>query len=274
MTLKMIASDMDGTFLDEKGSYDRERFLKILDQLDERGIEFVVASGNNMERLSLIFKGLTDRMSFVAENGAHVVVEGKTVKRHKIHTSDVQLFLDYFKDDLGTFAVIISGQYNSYMQKNAVLPKMMAIEPEQIEQFFSKIKQIEDLQSIISEDILKISMMVPLDQCDDIIEKFNKEFKGDLTAVTSGFGSVDIIQTGIHKAWGLSLLMDKYQVVPEQLMTFGDGGNDIEMLQLASYSYAMDNAPQVVKQAAKHVAPSHKHNGVLEMIEKYLNENN
>lgn len=46
MTIKVIATDMDGTFLDDKGSYDKERFRQILDAMAARDMHFVVASGN------------------------------------------------------------------------------------------------------------------------------------------------------------------------------------------------------------------------------------
>ena len=44
MTIKVIATDMDGTFLDDKGSYDKERFSQILDAMAARDMHFVVAS--------------------------------------------------------------------------------------------------------------------------------------------------------------------------------------------------------------------------------------
>lgn len=113
-------------------------------------------------------------------------------------------------------------------------------------------------------------MMLPIEICDAVIADFNENFPGDLTAVTSGFGAVDVIQTGIHKAWGLQLLLDKYGISPDEVMAFGDGGNDIELLQLAKYSYAMENAPQSVKDAAEFVAPHHSEDGVLQVLETFL----
>ena len=61
MTIKLVATDMDGTFLDERGSFDRQRFEKVLTELEQRDIPFVVASGNGMGRLLRIFKGFEDR---------------------------------------------------------------------------------------------------------------------------------------------------------------------------------------------------------------------
>ena len=42
------------------------------------------------------------------------------------------------------------------------------------------------------------------------------------------------------------------------LMAFGDSQNDVEMLQLATYSYAMENADVHARQAARYTAPSHQ----------------
>ena len=53
-------------------------------------------------------------------------------------------------------------------------------------------------------------------------------------------------------------------------MVFGDGGNDIEMMKLAKYSFAMSNAPQAIKDIASYQAPSNQENGVLRVLSDYF----
>ena len=77
MTIKMIAVDMDGTFLDDQKEYNRERFEKLFRQLQEKGIKFVVASGNQYFQLKSFFPELHTEMTFVSENGANIIVEGE-----------------------------------------------------------------------------------------------------------------------------------------------------------------------------------------------------
>lgn len=77
MTIKMIAVDMDGTFLNEEKTYNRERFKIIFQQLKEKKIKFVVASGNQYDQLKSFFPELHREMSFVSENGANIIVEGQ-----------------------------------------------------------------------------------------------------------------------------------------------------------------------------------------------------
>ncbi|STD18702.1 HAD-superfamily hydrolase, subfamily IIB [Enterobacter asburiae] len=78
MTVKVIVTDMDGTFLDDAKQYDRDRFQAQFDQLKARDVEFVVASGNQYYQLISFFPELKDRISFVAENGALVFDRGRT----------------------------------------------------------------------------------------------------------------------------------------------------------------------------------------------------
>lgn len=273
MTIKMIASDMDGTFLDDRGSYDRERFETILDGLDERGIRFVVATGNNMDRVGIMFKGLLNRLDFVVENGAHLLVKGNTINRSILDQEDVALFLDYFKAQLAAYRVILTGSKQSYMLDAAeweMTNHMIA--PEEAKAFMDGIVRVESFEDIPKDEaIIKMSMVATdFAEANAVMADFNAHFAGNLTAISSGFGTIDIIQTGVHKAAGLQKLMERFDILADELMAFGDSGNDVEMLQLANYSYAVGNAPQIIKQHAKFLAPSHKDAGVLEVIEDYL----
>ena len=56
-TVKMVAVDMDGTFLDDNKQYNRSRFLACYQQLTARDIKFVVASGNQYYQLKSFFSG-------------------------------------------------------------------------------------------------------------------------------------------------------------------------------------------------------------------------
>jgi hydroxymethylpyrimidine pyrophosphatase-like HAD family hydrolase len=65
----------------------------------------------------------------------------------------------------------------------------------------------------------------------------------------------------LQKLWGIS---------DEETAAFGDSGNDIEMLQHVAYSFAMANASDDVKKAAKYRALSNNEEGVLAAIEQLL----
>ena len=54
-------------------------------------------------------------------------------------------------------------------------------------------------------------------------------------------GAIDLLPRGIHKGWGLRSLMERWKIDADQIMAFGDSENDLEMLELAGYSFAMEN---------------------------------
>ncbi|MDW8681621.1 Cof-type HAD-IIB family hydrolase [Streptococcus suis] len=272
--IKLIATDMDGTFLDGKGSFDRKRFSSVLEKLAEKQIPFVIASGNGMGRLLQLCQGFEDRLIFVADNGAHVYQNGKTMIRRAIQQEEVEAILHFFKGRWADVCLMLSNEENIYMQSGAGLPfegTDLPIEPAQMAAFQSRVTYLDDLSAYpISEPIYKVGLWVPEARVESITEGFNQAFKGQLVAVTSGYGSIDILPQGIHKAWGLKQVLTCLDIEPEQVMAFGDSDNDIEMLNYVGYSYAMENATDKVKTVAKYLAPSHLEAGVLQVIEEYI----
>ena len=66
--------------------------------------------------------------------------------------------------------------------------------------------------------------------------------------------------------------MERWKIDADQIMAFGDSENDLEMLELAGYSFAMENGEEKVKRMAKYIAPSNNEAGVLQVLEQYLKE--
>ncbi|CYX98524.1 HAD superfamily hydrolase [Streptococcus suis] len=274
MIVRLIATDMDGTFLDGQGNFDRERFSRVLDQLDQKKIPFVIASGNGIGRLLQLCQGFEDRLIFVADNGAHVYQNGKTVIRRAIQQVEVEAILHFFKGRWADVCLMLSNDGNIYMQAGAGMPFAgtdLPIELAQMAAFQNRVTYLDNLSAYpVSESIHKVGFWVPEARVESITEAFNQGFHGQLVAVTSGYGSVDILPQGIHKAWGLEQVLTGLDIEPEQVMAFGDSDNDIELLSYVGYSYAMENATDKVKAVAKYMAPSHLEAGVLQVIEEYI----
>ncbi|HFI0057130.1 TPA: Cof-type HAD-IIB family hydrolase [Streptococcus suis] len=272
--IKLIATDMDGTFLDGNGQIDRARFSAILDQLDARDIPFVIASGNGMDRLLKLCQGFEDRLIFVSDNGARVVEKGETRVRHILDLDLVAAILDYFRGSWGEVCLMLANDQTIFMQEGANQPfagSDLPIAPEQMQAFLDKVTFLADLSQLPAEQpIYKAGIWVEEDKVEVLTSAFNRAFEGRLTAVTSGYGSIDILPVGIHKAWGIEQVIQPLGITMAQVMAFGDSDNDLEMLAQAGYSYAMENATDRVKAVAKYRAPSHLDSGVLQVIEEFL----
>ncbi|HEL2289744.1 TPA: HAD family hydrolase [Streptococcus suis] len=267
---------MDGTFLDGQGSFDRERFSRVLDQLDQKKIPFVIASGNGIGRLLQLCQGFENRLIFVADNGAHVYQNGKTVIRRAIQQEEITAVLEFFQGRWADVCLMLSNDGNIYMQAGAGMPFAgtgLPIKPEQMKAFQDRVVQLEDLAAYPTDQpIFKAGFWVPEEQVDELVGGFNRQYAGQLMAVTSGYGSVDILPAGIHKAWGLEQVLQDLGIQAEQVMAFGDSDNDLELLAYAGHSYAMENATDKVKAVAKYRAPSHLEAGVMQVLENWLSE--
>ena len=84
MTIKLVATDMDGTFLDGNGRFDMDRLKSLLVSYKKKGIYFAVASGRGFLSLEKLFADVRDDIIFIAENGSLVEYQGQ-FRRKKRH---------------------------------------------------------------------------------------------------------------------------------------------------------------------------------------------
>ena len=76
MSIKMIVTDLDGTFYHRDFTYDKEKFSMLYQKMKEQHIHFVVASGNQYAQLRSFFED-ANNLTFVAENGGYIIDKGK-----------------------------------------------------------------------------------------------------------------------------------------------------------------------------------------------------
>lgn len=271
MTIKLIATDMDGTLLDPKGQLDLLRLEKILDQLDQRGIRFVIATGNEIHRMRQLLGRLIDRVVLVVANGARIFENNQLVQAQTWDDDMVDKALVFFKGRELENQFVVTSMNGGFVKKGTIfteLDKFMT--PEMIEQLYRRTNFVEELKSDLFGGVLKMSLVVKEEYPSAILQEINQLFDGRARAVSSGYGCVDILQEGIHKAWGLQELLNRWKLTPGQIMAFGDSENDVEMLELAGISYAMENADDKAKAAATDLAPANSQAGVYQVLEKWL----
>jgi Cof subfamily protein (haloacid dehalogenase superfamily) len=79
----------------------------------------------------------------------------------------------------------------------------------------------------------------------------------------------DILPRESSKSAGIDRIIEHYGISIEETMAFGDGGNDIDMLQHAAIGVAMGNAGDNVKAAADHITTSVDDDGILNALKKF-----
>ena len=110
--MKLLATDMDGTFLRDDKSYSEE-FNDLYKQMLKQGIQFVIASGNQYEALACKFdEEIKNDLYYLCENGTKIVYRGDVIYKHCLETDDYQHALNILKED---------GMYVSCIRNKACL---------------------------------------------------------------------------------------------------------------------------------------------------------
>ena len=271
MDIRVIATDMDGTLLDPKGQLDLPRLEKILDKLDQCDIRFVIATGNEVHRMRQLLGHLAERVVLVVANGARIFENNELIQAQTWDDAMVDRALAHFRGRECQDQFVVTAMNGGFVKKGTVfteLDKFMT--PEMIEKLYQRMQFVDEFDSSLFGGVLKMSMVVGEERLDSVLQEINDLFDGHVRAVSSGYGCIDILQDGIHKAWGLVELLKRWNLKPEQIMAFGDSENDIEMLELAGISFAMENAEEAVKEIATKVAPANSQAGVYQVLENWL----
>ncbi|MTH47657.1 Cof-type HAD-IIB family hydrolase [Intestinirhabdus alba] len=263
MTVNVIVTDMDGTFLDDAKKYDRPRFMAQYQQLKGRGIEFVVASGNQYYQLISFFPELKDEISFVAENGALVYEHGKRLFHGELTRNESRIVLGELLSD-SRLNFVACGLESAYVSENApeAFVALMA-------KHYHRLQRVKDYRDI--DDVLfKFSLNLPDQQIPQMVDRLHASLEGIMKPVTSGFGFIDLIIPGLHKASGISRLLKRWALSPQNVVAIGDSGNDMEMLKMARYAFAMGNAAPEIKALSRYHTDDNNHQGALKVIQAVL----
>lgn len=261
--IKLVAVDMDGTFLNDQHSYDEALFAKIYPKLIQKGIQFVVASGDQYYKLASFFEKYPE-IIYVAENGAYVRSRQQEYFTANFEVQDVQNIIEVL-ENLGV-DYIVCGQKAGYIKKTTNKSYI-----DLMHHYYQEIRLVDDFNAI-DDSILKLSLTCQKDKTQEVIAILRMKI-GEMAKLTdSGNGNIDIILPGITKAWGLKRLGEKLGIALSKMVAFGDAENDLEMLKEVGTSYAMANAQEKVKKVAQEVIGSNNESGVLKKLAEIVKE--
>lgn len=269
MTIKLIATDLDGTFLRNDRTFDVARFNRLLDQMEDQDVKMVVATGNKVEQTLHYFKETpTNRLTYISSNGAMVSDTTGILYKRPVSKEQIKKVLDWNTQTRAKMEnlIVLSGIKAAYVSNHAT-PEMI----QAVEQFYPKVIQVEKFLEI-EDDILVMELLWPENA--DIkyfVQVLRKKFGEELHTTGSGFGSVSILAANTNKETGLEALSRIWGIKPEEMVAFGDNSNDLEMLRYVGHPFVMPNAAEFMKERISQQAKADNENdGVLETIEMLL----
>ena len=154
--------------------------------------------------------------------------------------------------------VILCGKNSAYIESHDErLIKQTA-------KYYERYKIVEDLTSI-DDDILKVTIC-DFNGSENNSNNYFDEYRDKVEITVSGEIWLDIVAKGINKGVAINEIQNLLNIDYKETMVFGDYLNDLEMMSSAYHSYAMANAHDTLKKAARFIAKSNDENGVIQAI--------
>lgn len=258
--IKLIASDIDGTLFRSNHTLPEE-FDDVLQILNENHIIFSVASGRPYLTLQKTFEKYKDIL-FIADNGAHVVYQGKELSVHSFDTSLIKKLLTITRQVPDSYAVLCTTEGAFIESSN---PDFIR----ELEKYYVKYTIVSDLTQV-QKHFIKYTVC-DLTGAEKHSLPYYSNFTNNIQISVAGFVWLDMMPKGVNKGTAIKEIQSKLNISFEEIMTFGDYLNDSEMLQSAYYSYAMENAHKDLFEIARFKAASNDDDGVILKIKEMLN---
>lgn len=256
--IKLIVTDLDGTLLQNNHEVP-ERFWKIADRLFRQDIRLAIATGRPHYSIVEKFQPILDRLYAISDNGGLINLNQTELLSKPIPSDQLEALIRTARSVPDAWPVLC-GKDTWYIENKET------VFMEKILLYQKNISMVDDLTRV-EDDILKMSLC-DIKGAESNSIKYFKPFTDSLKIAVGGTIWLDITRTDANKGEAVRWLQEENNITPDETLVFGDFMNDYEMIQAATYSYAMKNAHPLLLEAANYVTEKdNEEGGVLDVIE-------
>lgn len=254
---------MDGTLLNPKSEVS-PRFFKLFKRLKEQNIHFIAASGRQYQSILHKLQPIKDDISIIAENGGIMKHNNKEQVLLQLTAENIKEAVSLLRKIEGAY-IVLCGKDRAYIEckDQAFIDRF--------KDYYTDYLIVDDLLEVKNDVFLKIAVFHH-ESSETYIWPTAKALGNDLQVIVSGKNWLDISHAKANKSYALDILQKELGIGKAETMAFGDYNNDLEMLELAHFSFAMENAHADVKKTARFITKSNAEEGVETIIEKLLDE--
>lgn len=277
--LRLIASDMDGTILQSDLTIE-QRTKELLIAWQNAGIRLTLISGRPIQSMMRYARELEmDRHEgvIIGANGGHAYQLGveKELWRHTLSVASAHHYFQLWKPF--PLTLIAYGREQIYVD----VPDLEGLTyfGLSMEEGLERIERMTSLK-VVRYDMCKPLPEEPVKACvlgdRSLILKaqamIKDEYEADIYGAFSAENYFEAMIRGINKGTGLQEYADRYDILPDEMIAFGDEDNDIPMLAYAGVSVAMEKASDRVASTAKYRTGSNNAGGIYQFLTRYTTE--
>jgi len=255
--VKAVFFDIDGTLLGLKSKEIPASTIEAIQRLKQQDIRVIVSTGRSYAHAK--FLQTYGFESFITFNGSYCVAEdNEVIFKHVIDPEDIQALHCHLQtmDDFPVGVMTTDDSYISHITEDVTSV---------FELLKLQVPQAIPFADVLHMEMLQLNLFVDEQKEQFIIKEVFRKCESSRWCATF----VDVNAKGISKRIGMEHFLDRYDISMSETMAFGDGGNDIQMLQAAGIGVAMENASNTVKQAANYVTTTTEEDGIWHALKKY-----
>lgn len=253
--IKAIFFDIDGTLVSFNTHEIPASTREALKKLHENGIRLYIATGRAKDGLGVL-KGI-DFDGFITLNGQFdFEPDGNVVYENTIRKEDLEILVEELEKDPFPAGFIMRDT------------KVFNFRDERVDAIHAITNNDNhpagDVSNVLNEKIYQVMCFID--------EQKEKEL---LAKMPHCIGArwhptfTDISPIGGTKVKGIDTFLACHGIDLSETMAFGDGGNDLEMLEHTAVAVAMGNAPDHVKEAADYVTDDVDHDGLANALRHF-----
>jgi len=253
--IKAVFFDVDGTLVSHKTKTVPESARKAVESLRERGIKVLLSTGRHIHELKNMPTHDMEFDGYIILNG-QVGLDGQKniIFSHPFEKEDVDGLLQIFEKKEYPFVLVNKdGHYMNYVNELVEVAMESVSTP------------IPPIREYRGEALYQATVFITPKE-DAVFE--GKLPKGCKMARWGEHGA-DIIAKEGGKAIGMKFFSEKWGILPEEMMAFGDAWNDLDMIEYAGVGIAMGNAKECLKEIADDVTTDVDQDGIWNALKKY-----
>jgi Cof subfamily protein (haloacid dehalogenase superfamily) len=236
---RLVATDLDGTLLNAHHQVDPFT-VDILRQLEQQGVEIVIATGRHYTDVAGIRGTLGVRAHLITSNGARVHdPDDREVFSENVRPEIVRrLVTREIADDA---IVNLFGDRDWLIDRDA--PELLRYHRDSGFTY-----QVTDLAAHTGEDIAKVLFIGEVDTLARVEANLVREFGDSIYVTYSLADCLEVMSPTVSKGRALRIVLDGLGIAPAHTVAFGDNMNDIDMLETAGHPFMMGNANPLLMQ--------------------------
>ncbi|MCI6272453.1 MAG: HAD family hydrolase [Erysipelotrichaceae bacterium] len=262
--IKLLALDIDGTILPHKKETVSKELKEGLKKAEELGIKILIATGRHFKFIpKLLLDDLKPDYLVTINGGCLVDKQGNILESHEIPVNTLErLIKECEKKDIGLGLkckedIVVYHNYDKYVEYyvgfDSPLAKLI----------------IDDTKNKNYHLKHGLPLGLFLIEKDEVINSLIPLFP-ELTFAASHINGSDAFMNNTTKATTIESFIKKQNISWENVMSFGDAGNDLEMILKAKIGVAMGNSKdENLKEKADYITDTVENDGVLKALKHF-----